>query len=44
MTKKISGNVKVSVSKRKPIKAGSTHKGNTGGILNAKVVKIVKKK
>ena len=44
MAKKISGKVKATVSKGKPIKAGSTHKGNTGGILNAKVVKIVKKK
>lgn len=44
MAKKISGNVKVSVSKRKPIKAGSTYKNNTGGVLNAKVIKIVKKK
>ena len=44
MAKKISGNVKVSVSKRKPRKAGLTDNGNTGGILNAKVLIIVKLK
>ena len=34
---------KVSI-KRKPIKAGSTHTGDTGGILNAKVAAIARKR
>lgn len=43
MAKKVTGKVKATVSKR-PVKAGSTHKDNKGGIFNVKVVAIVNKK
>lgn len=44
MSAKIKAKVKTAV-KKKPIKAGSTHYGsNTGGVLNAKMAAIVKKK
>lgn len=40
---KITDGTKVYV-KRKPIKAGSTHGGNTGGILNAKMAATVRRR
>lgn len=40
---KITGGTKIHV-KRKPIKAGSTHGGNTGGILNAKMAATVRRR
>jgi hypothetical protein len=40
---KITGGTKVYV-KRKPIKAGSSHSGNTGGILNAKMAATVRRR
>ena len=44
MSAKIKAKVKTAV-KKKPVKAGSTHYGsNTGGVLNAKMVAIVKKR
>ncbi len=44
MAKKITGKIKASVSKGKPVKAGSTHQTNKGGILNVKVTAIANKK
>lgn len=40
---KITGGTKVRV-KRKPIKAGSSHVGNTGGVLNAKMAATVRRR
>lgn len=40
---KITGETKVLV-KRKPIKAGSSHGGNTGGILNAKMAATIRRR
>lgn len=40
---KITGGTNVYV-KRKPIKAGSTHGGNTSGILNAKMAATVRRR
>lgn len=40
---KITGGTKVYV-KRNPIKAGSSHSGNTGGILNAKMAATVRRR
>ena len=40
---KITGGTKVHV-KRKPIKAGSAHGGNTGGVLNAKMAATVRRR
>lgn len=40
---KVTGETKVKV-KKKPIKAGGTHGKNTGGVLNAKMAAIVRKR
>lgn len=40
---KITSGTKVHI-KRKPIKAGSTHGGNTGGVLNAKMAATVRRR
>lgn len=40
---KLSGSTKVKL-KKKPVKSGSADRGGNGGILNAKMVAIVKKK
>lgn len=40
---KATAKTKVSV-KKKPVKAGSSHTNNTGGILNAKMAAIVRKR
>lgn len=40
---KLSGGTKVKLNK-KPVKSGSANKGGDGGILNAKMVAIVKKR
>lgn len=40
---KITGGTKVRV-KRKPIKAGSSHGENTGGVLNAKMAATVRRR
>lgn len=40
---KITGGTKVHI-KRKPIKAGSTHGGNTGGVLNAKMAATIRRR
>lgn len=40
---KVTGKTKVSV-KKNPIKAGSGHKDNTGGIFTAKVAAIARKR
>lgn len=44
MAKKVTGKIKATVSKQRPVKAGGTHKDNKGGIFNVKVVAIVNKK
>lgn len=40
---KVTGKTKVSVQ-RKPIKAGSTHTNNSGGVFTAKTIAIVRKR
>lgn len=40
---KINSGTKVHV-KKKPIKAGSSHGGNTGGVLNAKMAATVRRR
>lgn len=42
---KVKSKAKVSVKRtpKKPVKAGNVHKGNTGGVFNAKVSAIVRK-